>query len=199
MFNKFTVFLGAASLCWSGDLDKGLEQFKGRHYSEAEQEMREVVKTEPRNSVALRILGLSLIHQGKNSEALPLLEDAVRAEPAFPDAKLALAFALVNEKRYDEAEKQVRAAAKQNDDLPDLPFYQGMVAVAKKQNSDAIPKLETAIERDPENSYAYYFLGLAYANSRRPDKMVGAFSNFLRLAPDAPEAEKVRSFLKASR
>lgn len=199
MFRQIGVLIGVASLCWSGDLGKGLEKFKERQFAQAEQEMREVVKTEPRNSVALRILGLSLVYQGKNAEGIPILQDAVRAEPDFPDAKLALAFGLIGEKRYDEAEKQIKAAAAQKADHPDIELYEGMIAVARKQHREAIPKLEAAIERDPENSYAYYYLGLAYANVRRPDKMVDSFNNFLRLAPDAPEAEKVRSFLKASR
>ena len=74
-----------------------------------------------------------------------------------------------------------------------------MLAVLKKQYKDAIPSLEAAITQDPENSYAYYYAGLAYSNTKRPDKMVESFNNFLRLEPNSPEAAKVRSFLKSSR
>ena len=74
-----------------------------------------------------------------------------------------------------------------------------LLAVLKKQYKDAIPSLESAITQDPENSYAYYYAGLAYSNTKRPDKMVESFNNFLRLEPNSPESAKVRSFLKSSR
>jgi tetratricopeptide (TPR) repeat protein len=74
-----------------------------------------------------------------------------------------------------------------------------MLAVLKKQYKEAVPQLETAIKQDAENAYAYYYAGLAYSNTKRPDKMVESFNNFLRLEPKAPEAAKVRSFLKSSR
>jgi len=200
MYLKLSVIaLVVASGVWARDLGKGLEMFKERNYSAAEQEMRGVVEAEPENAAALRVLGLSLTRQGKGGEAIPLLEKAVNTSPDFPDAKLALAEALVAEKRYDEADRQVHAAAEQKGDHSDLPFYRGMVATAKKQYKEAIPQLESAISHNPENGYAYYYAGLAYSGTKRPDKMVAAFNNFLRLEPNAPEAQKVRSFLRASR
>jgi tetratricopeptide (TPR) repeat protein len=93
----------------------------------------------------------------------------------------------------------VDAAAAKQSDHPELPFYRGMLAVLKKQYKDAVPALEAAIKQDPENAFAYYYAGLAYSNTKRPDKMVDSFNNFLRLEPKAPEAAKVRSFLKSSR
>jgi tetratricopeptide (TPR) repeat protein len=199
MLLRGTVIGAAFICCWAGDLGKGMEKFKERDYAAAEQEMRAVVEMEPGNGEALRVLGLSLVRQGKSGEALPLLERAVAAVPDFPDAKLALAGAYAAEKRYDQAEEQVNAAASQKSDHKDLPYYRGMLAVLKKQYREAVPALEKAIQTDPENGYAYYYAGLAYSNTKRPDKMVESFNNFLRLEPKAPETAKVRSFLKSSR
>ena len=199
MLIRIALLLTASSLGWTADLGKGMERFKERDYPAAEQEMRAVVEMEPRNAEALRVLGLSLVRQGKLTEALPTLESAVAVGPDFPDAKLALAAGYAAEKRYADAEKLVEEVAAQKSDHEDLPYYRGMLAVLKKQYKDAVPDLETAIEKDPENGYAYYYAGLAYSNTKRPDKMVGAFNNFLRLEPKSPDASKVRSFLKASR
>ena len=199
MLLRIALLVTASAFGWAADLGKGMERFKERDYPAAEQEMRAVVEMEPRNAEALRVLGLSLVRQGKSAESIAVLESAVAVGPDFPDAKLALATGFAAEKRYADAEKLVDEVAEQKSDHEDLPYYRGMLAVLKKQYRDAVPHLETAIEKDPENAYAYYYAGLAYSNVKRPDKMVGAFNNFLRLEPKSPDAAKVRSFLKASR
>ncbi len=199
MLIRIALLLTAGALGWTADLGKGMERFKERDYPAAEQEMRAVVEMEPRNAEALRVLGLSLVRQGKSAESIAVLESAVAVGPDFPDAKLALAAGFAAEKRYPEAEKLIDEVTVQKSDHDDLPYYRGMMAVLRKQYKDAVPHLETAIEKDPENGYAYYYAGLAYSNTKRPDKMVGAFNNFLRLEPKSPDAAKVRSFLKASR
>jgi tetratricopeptide (TPR) repeat protein len=199
LFRIAVVLLGVASICSAADIGRGMEKFRARDYAQAESELRAVVEAEPENAEALRVLGLTLVRQGKSGDALPFLEKAASASPDSASVKLALADAYAAEKQYDKAGEMIDAAASQQGDHMDLPYYRGMLAVLKKQYKDAVPALEEAIKHDPENAYAYYYAGLAYSNTRRPDKMVESFNNFLRLEPKAPEAAKVRSFLKSSR
>lgn len=188
-----------ASIGAAADLNHGLEKFRSRDYAAAEKELRAVVGDDPQNTEALRVLGLALVRQGKGEEALPVLEKAAAASPDSADVQLAQAAAFAAEKQYDKASELVDAAASKQSDHAELPYYRGMLSVLKKQYKDAVPQLETAIKHDAENAYAYYYAGLAYSNTKRPDKMVESFNNFLRLEPKAPEAAKVRSFLKSSR
>jgi len=180
----------------AADLNSGKEKFRNRDYGGAAQEMRAVLEAEPDNAEAKRVLGLSLVRQGKSGEALGVLEGAAESGP---DLQLALAAAYAGEKRYDDAERSIAAAAEAKGDHEELPFYRGMLKVLRKQYREGVSDLEIAIEKDPENGYAYYWAGLAYSNTKRPDKMMGAFNNFLKLEPDAPEAAKVRSFMRSSR
>lgn len=196
---RIMTFIAVASISAAADLGQGLEKFRSRDYAGAETALRAVVEAEPENVEALRVLGLALVRQAKGEEALPFLEKAAAASPDSADVALAQAAAFAAEKRYDRAGELVNAAEFKQNDHPELPFYRGMLAVLKKQYRDAVPPLEAAIQQDPENAYAYYYAGLAYSNTKRPDKMVDAFNNFLRLEPKAPEAAKVRSFLKSSR
>jgi tetratricopeptide (TPR) repeat protein len=196
---RIILSIAVASICAAADLTQGLEKFRARDYAAAEKELRAVVDDDPQNTEALRVLGLALVRQGKGEEALPFLEKAATASPDSPDVQLAHAAALAAEKQYDKAAELVDAAAAKQADHSELPYYRGMLAVLKKQYKEAVPQLETAIKQDAENAYAYYYAGLAYSNTKRPDKMVESFNNFLRLEPKAPEAAKVRSFLKSSR
>ena len=74
-----------------------------------------------------------------------------------------------------------------------------MLNTYRKNYESAIPDLETALERDPNNVYAHYYLGLAYSGAKRPDKMVNHFEIFLKQLPDSPESKRVKSFLKSVR
>ena len=80
-----------------------------------------------------------------------------------------------------------------------MPFYRGQLALAQKNYKAAAADLEKAIELDPDNAHAHYYAGLAYNGLKRPDQMVKQFQVFLRMAPNAPEAAKVRSVLRAVR
>jgi len=180
----------------AADLNSGMEKFRNRDYAGAAQEMRAVLESEPDNTEAKRVLGLSLVRQGKSSEAIEVLEGA---KESAADVQLALAAAYAGQKRYDDAERTIAAAAEAKSDHDELPFYRGMLKVLKKQYRESVPDLEAAIQKDPENAYAYYYAGLAYSNTKRPDKMMSAFNNFLKLEPNAPESAKVRSFMRSSR
>lgn len=195
---RLGFLIGFATLCMAADLGRGVEKFQSRDYAGAESELRAVVAAEPENVEALRVLGLALVRQGKNQDAMPFLDKAAQTAPDSAAVKLAQAGAYAGEKQYDKAGEIVDAAAAQQGDNPELPYYRGMLAVLKKQYKEAVPLLETAVRQDPENAYAYYYAGLAYSNTKRPDKMVESFSNFLRLEPKAPEAAKVKSFLKSA-
>jgi len=199
MLLKIGLIVAAVALSTAADLGSGMEKFQTRNYSAAEAELRCVVAAEPENVEAHRILGLALVRQGKSDEALPFLDKAATSAPDSAAVMLALADAYAAEKQLDKAGELVNAVAARQGDHPELPYYRGMLAVLRKHHKEALPNLELAITQDPENAYAYYYAGLAYSNTKRPDKMVDSFNNFLRLEPKSPEAPKVRSFLKSSR
>lgn len=85
------------------------------------------------------------------------------------------------------------------EDNAEAPYYLGLAYVGKKNYAEAAKQLEKALEMDPHNDYAHYYLGQVYSSLKRPDKMVDHFTTFLKRQPDAPEADKVRSVLRAVR
>ena len=142
MRRTITILVSAACLLGS-DLNSGMEKFRNRDYGGAVQEMRAVLEAEPDNVEAKRVLGLSLVRQGKSNEAVGVLEGA---RESGADLQLALAAAYSGEKRYDDAERTINAAAESKGDHDELPFYRGMLKVMKKQYRESVPDLETAIQ-----------------------------------------------------
>ncbi|MFB3779545.1 MAG: tetratricopeptide repeat protein [Bryobacteraceae bacterium] len=184
-------------------MQKGIELFESRRYSEAATELREVVKEQPADATAKYYLGLALLELKEYEPAAEQfrLADEQRREikPRADQIKAGLAQVYTEQKRYDEAQRLIDEALKENDKSAEAHFAQGKLRVHTKDYAAAVPALEKAIELDPANAYAHYNAGIAYSNMRRPDRMVNEFQIFLKLAPDAPEADKVKSLLRSVR
>lgn len=175
------------------DVQHGISLYEKGDYTNAASELRAAVKAEPDDARANRYLGLTLIEQGKSSEAEPFIKKSDELE-SNSDSKLALARLYIEQKKWDQAESALEEGG------GDMAHYlRGMMLVNKKQYPEAITELESFIDKQADHAYAHYYLGLAYNGRKRPDKMMTHFEMFLRMRPDAPEARKVRAVMQTGR
>jgi tetratricopeptide (TPR) repeat protein len=195
------LFIGAAAAfaVLAQDVDQAVGLFNSRKYDDAERSLRQAVEAAPDNVRARQYLGMTLLEKGKLNEAEEAFKKAQELSPDSDQARIGLARVAIQRKQYDEASAQLDAAEKLNADSPELFYARGLMNVSRGNHKDAVKDLETAIEKQPKNAYAHYYAGIAYNGIKRPDKMVEHFEAFLKLAPDAPEAAKVRSLLKGVR
>ena len=189
--------------------DTGIELYRAGEYKNAESKLKETLKKEPDNTTARYYLGLSLIYQGNFSEALVELKTAKsgqekasqRSRPAVPNAyqiDLALAQAHIGLGQFDEAWSELESARIENPESSDVYLYRGVYYYKQKDYEKAIEALEKSVSLDSKKAYAYYYLGMAYSETEKPDKMVEVFKIFLQLAPDAPEAPDVEKRVAAA-
>jgi len=195
LMRVLAVAAGGASLVLAADLGRGIELYNSRSYTEAERELREVLQNEPESARAHAYLGMALLSRDKVREAAEELRRAEELDATSPDVKIGLAQLYIEQKDYSKAETALDEAG----DVAEARYYRGVLNVHRKRYEPAVKDLENEVARNPENAYAHYYLGLAYSNTRRPDRMVRHFDTFLKLAPDAPEAKKVQSFLRSAR
>jgi len=73
----------------------------------------------------------------------------------------------------------------------------GNALVGQKLYDDVIARMTAVIVAKPDVAYAYLWRGYGHYYKKQPDKMVGDFQTFLRLAPSAPETAAVRQLLGA--
>jgi len=193
------VFLGWAVLAYSQDVERGIDLYHAKKYAEAEQVLAQAVQANNEDARAHEHLGLARLSLGKPDEAYAELSRAEDLAPDSDSVKVGLARVLIEKKDFDKAEAALKKARELNADNADVPLYFGALKVARRNYSEAIQDLNDAISRKPDSAYAHYYAGLAYNGMKRPDKMVESFQTFLKLAPDAPEAERVRSLLRSVR
>jgi len=190
----------ASGLAYQGsDVQRGIALYNTQKYAEAEQVLAQAVQAESDNTEAHEYLGLVYLSMGKLDQAGAELSRANELNPASDSVKVGLARLYIETKEFDKAEESLKSAQEINGDNPDIPLYSGALKVAKRDFQGAINDLNQAIARKSDNPYAHYYSGLAYNALKRPDKMVESFQTFLKLAPNAPEADRVRSLLRSVR
>ena len=208
--NKKNWFLTAAltaALAFSSDfeaadhsdLDRGIQLFESGKYKEAESALSAAAEADPANARAIELLGRTRLELRKFSAALADLTKADELSPDNDAVKIGLARVYLEQKQLDKAEAEANRAAEINESNPDVSLYRGAIAVARRDYRNAAKLLEQAAEKKPDAAYAHYYAGLAYNGLKQPDKMIEHFRTFLKLAPDAPEAPKVESLLRATR
>jgi tetratricopeptide (TPR) repeat protein len=185
---------------------KGLELFNSWKFQEAEKAFREALQADPKDTPTNFYLGLSLLLQGKNGDALDVFlkvkssQDRAdqRTRPAIPSEfqiQLALARARLGLKQYPEAWKNLESARIEDGKSSDVYVYRGVFYLQQEKNPEALQELQKAISLDQKNPYAYYYQGLAYFHSGEAQKAVDALKMFLSLAPDAPEADEAKQIV----
>jgi tetratricopeptide (TPR) repeat protein len=133
---------------------------------------------------------IALYQQGKYADAERILRGL-----QGPDASAYLSVSLARQQKFAEAEAPASGALAANPTHSVAVEGLGQSLVGQKKFDDAIARLSAVLAAKSDVAYAYYWRGMAYYNKKQPDKMVGDFESFLRLAPQAPEAASVRQLL----
>lgn len=134
--------------------------------------------------------GIQLYTQKRWAECEAALRGAAGAEAAAY-----LSACLAKQKKFAEAEGSATTALAANPTHPVAVAGLGESLVGQKKYDDAIGRLTRVIAAKADVAYAYFWRGMAYYSKKQPDKMVGDFETFLKLAPTAPEAATVQQLL----
>jgi tetratricopeptide (TPR) repeat protein len=138
--------------------------------------------------------GIALYNEGKYAEAEAALRGA-----GGPDASAYLAASIARQKRYAEAEAPAKAALEAVPTHPVGLAALGESLVGQKKLEEAIERLSAALRAKDDLAYAYYWRGQAYYQSKQTARMIEDFQRFLKLAPEAPEAEQIKVLLAGLR
>ena len=176
------------------DLETGIRLYKDREFEQAEKSLRMTAEKEPGDVEANFYLALTLVELKKYEEAEPFFTQAMESKH---EARVGLAHSYVMREKFDEAKRELDVAAKELPKNAEIPRLRGMILLKANNYDQAAKELTRAVDLDPKDAYAHYYLGMAQSRLRRPDLMVKHFQFFLKLAPDAPEADKVRALLRA--
>ena len=155
--------------------------------AKAEKIYRELLRRDPENVDALRLMGVLCVKQEKYNDAEAFFRNAVELEPDFWMAWFNLGMALTEQQKFDKAEKAYRRA---------LEIAPGSVHTIEKLGSnyltdgrheEAIKWLEKALELDESYFPALLSLGHALKTIGRQEEAINAYRRCAESKPDFGE------------
>jgi tetratricopeptide (TPR) repeat protein len=181
------LYQKALDLIKVGDVPKAIESLKG------------AVSIYPKFPLALNELGVQYLKMGEATKAIEPLKSASKLSPDAFSPRLNLGIALLEVRQLTEAETELREALKIVS-TPTAHMYLGLTLVSARRFDEAQRELETAISTGGENlAQAHRYLGGLYWQKHEYRQAVEEFETYLRLTPNAPDAERVRGTIKELR
>src|SRR6056297_664143 len=126
-----------------------------------------------------------------------LLQQTLKENPENEKAYSYLGDIFLEKKRYDGALKLYQRALDLDPDNGENLFRVGQIYYYKKEGQKAVEYFRKAFAADPSLKYSYYHVGLASLMLLRDkQKTINAWEQFLSIAPEDPQYEKIRRVIK---
>lgn len=175
-------------------LKHGLELAQNNKIEQAEAQLRKSIQLAPNFAPAHTELGKLLLQTGRIEASIESFRSAIRFDESDFEAHLNLGIAFLNLKKYDQAEPELVAAAYINRSAVTPHYYLGIVFVMKDDLNVAQKAFETAKGLKGGNSLPaiHKYLGRIYMKKDMGKEAVEELETYLKLAPKAQDAEKVK-------
>lgn len=160
-----------------------LEAFAAGRFAAAEVLARSFTERHPGDAFGWKALGTSLVHLGRNEEAVSCLQQAVTANPTDPESAYGLGNALVALDRLSEAVVAYHNALKHKPDFPEAHNNLGTALRGLGRLSGAVGHYLQALAQRPDFPEAANNLGTAYLAVGSFDEAVKYFRQALELRP----------------
>lgn len=173
----------------TSDFERGVTEFRAGNYSSAAKIFAEAESSSPGTTDALLYEAKCLVHLEDFAAAEKALRIYMASHTNSADAAYLLGFVLHRQNRPAESLTAYTQAAAITQPTGDDLKIVGLDYVLLDDYPDAIKWLEKAVEFDPKNMDAWYYLGRAYYTKGRLPEAQTAFQRLLHLDPRDVRAE----------
>lgn len=181
------------------DLVQALEHQQAGEFGKAEVICREILRRDPRNVNATRMLGTLARDLGKPRLAARMLRNAVKLEPEFFGARMDLARALIEIDELDECEPVVRGAIRLQPELPQPYALLGNLYSKRGDFESAVEAYKQALEKQPNHGASLAAMGHALKTIGRQEESIDSYRDCISKFPDFGEAYWALANLKTFR
>jgi superkiller protein 3 len=171
-------------------LHRGLLEADEENYRDAIPLFEQIVKMDPKISVANLQLGRALNSLGEYDKALPWLQKAVELTPQSVEAHYELGAALGEMGDHAGSAKQLEAAVAEDPNSDELHFYLGSAYEELDRAGEAMKQYQAALELNPDNYRANLLLGRMFAMQDRPKEAMPLLQKAVKLDPQSADAHK---------
>lgn len=177
--------------------EKGLELAQSGEALKAIDNFKAAVSLYPKFPLALNEMGVQYLKLGQADKAVEALKTASDLTPDAFIPRLNLGVALMEAKQFVDAETQLREALKHNATSPTAHMYLGLTLTHLGNYDESEKELLRAVEvGGSQLGLAHYYLGGLYWKKRAYGRAAEELETYLRLSPNATDAQRVRATIK---
>lgn len=185
-----------------------LEQFKkaieavGKNDAKlAIEKLNEAVRLYPQFAEAYSELGTLYLKTGELDKAAEALRKTLQLNEKNPTAQLNLGIVLLNQRKMFEAEKQLEKAVLADENAATPHMYLGIALLALDYAEYAEKEFlkSISLKGNEKVAQSHRYLGGIYWKKGSYKQAVEQLETYLKLVPNAPDAEKARAAVKQLR
>jgi len=176
----------------------GLLHLNAKRDSAAADLFESLLKARPAAESHL-VIGQAYLNSGRTDLALNSFRRATQLKPDLAQAHLLLGSALLKKNLRQEAAKSYRLALQLDANssaartmLSRILAQNSMDYVKSGRWDDAQAEIQELLKIDANSAEAHLLLGTVFANKRQFAEAAGEYEKFLKMAPNSPNAAKVR-------
>ena len=170
------------------ELIEAAEYLRQGKIPRAEKITRDVLKKDPEDVVAIRMLAAIGIRVGQFDDAIALLERCLELDPGFHLARQNYATALSRRQRFDDALSQIDQLLVFEPKNPNYLLMKGNFLVQKGEHLPALRLYEAFLEDYPAQAGAYLNYGHTLKTVGRLEESIEAYRRSIDLRPKTGEA-----------
>jgi Tfp pilus assembly protein PilF len=176
---------------------KALESARAGDSVKAVEQLKESIRYYPEFDLALNELGVQYLRLGQAGKAAEAFRAALKLKPDEFMPRLNYGIALLEMKDIAEAEAQLRQAIKKTDSSWTAHMYLGIALLKRRNYDEAEKEFNSSLTIGGDNlSLPHYYLGGIYWHRGEHKRAADELEKYLRLAPKAQDAERVRATIK---
>ena len=165
-------------------------------WENAEKIHRNLIKKNPNFADVHMHLGLSLMGQGKTSEAVKSFKTALLINPGYAEAQLKLGLAQACMERYEEALMTLDAIIKKNPGYADVYYLIGIIKAECNETEEAVKYLCQAIHISPKFKNAQVKLIICYCQLGKIEAAEKQIKKALEFYPNDKRLNSVKKSFK---
>jgi Flp pilus assembly protein TadD len=160
---------------------QGMLLYRSELYDEAERELQEALKLDPKSAPTLAALGRLRLRVNDDPAAIDLLERALAIQPQDAESNYQLGVLLSRNNQEDRGREYLKRAIEQRANYPDPMYFLGKLELSQNHDAAAVKYLEGASRLAPHQENITFLLARAYKQAGREDQAKSALAEFRRL------------------
>lgn len=172
--------------------DRGALAYKAGDFESALAQFEAAVANNPKDAESLSNLGQVLVKLGRTEEAIPFFERACGLVPERWAYRFNLARAQGLLQKWDAAIASYRQAQQLFPDDYVTTFNLALTLHKTGNEAAAVEEYKKAVALNPDEASFRMALAISYEALQQKQEAAAAYAEYLRLAPTASDAERVR-------